>query len=116
SPQNYADVRAAWEGKYVDHPDVAIRIEGAAYRGQPVYFRVLAPWDKPMRQEAPQSTWREQAGILILMTVLLTVVAAGVVLARRNLRLGRGDREGAFKLALFIFAVMLLGMLIGADH
>jgi eukaryotic-like serine/threonine-protein kinase len=116
SPQSYADARAAWEGKYVDHPDVAIRIEGAAYHGQPVYFRVLAPWDKPMRQEAPQSSWREQAGILILMTVLLTVVAAGVVLARRNLRLGRGDREGAFKLALFIFAVMLLGMLIGADH
>ncbi|HWO00399.1 MAG TPA: serine/threonine-protein kinase [Blastocatellia bacterium] len=116
SPQSYADARAAWEGEYADHPDVAIRIEGAAYRGRPVYFRVLAPWDRPMRQATAQSSWREQAAIIILMTVLLTVVGAGVVLARSNLRLGRGDREGAFKLALFSFSVMLLGLLIGADH
>lgn len=56
------------------------------------------------------------AGVVILMTVMLTLVAAAVVLARRNLRLGRGDRQGAVKLALFIFSVTVLGMLIGADH
>jgi serine/threonine-protein kinase len=116
TPQSYADERAAWEGKLADHPDIAIRIEGASYRGQPVYFRVLAPWDTPLRQHEAETSWRERAGIIILMIVLLIVVAGAIVLARTNLRKGRGDREGAFKLAAVVFSVMLLGMLIGADH
>jgi serine/threonine-protein kinase len=116
SPPNYADERVAWQGMYADHPDIPIRIEAAAYRSQPVYFRVVAPWDKPVRQEETQTTWRQMAGVLILMSVMVTVVGAAVLLTRRNLRLGRGDREGAFKLALFMFLVMVLGLLIGADH
>jgi serine/threonine-protein kinase len=116
SPPNYADERFGWEGKYADHPDIPIRIEAAAYRGQPVYFRIIAPWDKPFRQEETQTSGREMAGVIILMTVMLTVVVGAAVLARRNLRLGRGDRQGAFKLALFIFTVTVAGMLIGADH
>ena len=103
-------------GHVCDHPDIPIRIEAATYRSQPVYFRVVAPWDKPVRQEETQTTRRQMAGVLILMSVMLTVVGAAVLLTRRNLRLGRGDREGAFKLALFIFSVTVLGLLIGADH
>ena len=116
SPQSYADKRAAWEGAYADHPDVAIRIEAAAYRGRPVFFRVVAPWEKPLLQEEPQASGRERAASTILITVLLIVVAGAVVLARTNLRMGRGDRGGAFKLALFVFSIMLAGRLIGADH
>jgi serine/threonine protein kinase len=116
SPPSYADARVAWEGTYADHPDIQIRIETATYRGQPVYFRVVAPWDAPLRQEETQASGRQLAGVTILTTVFLSVIAAAVVGARRNLRLGRGDRQGAFKLALFIFAVIVLGMLIGANH
>ncbi|HZM89179.1 MAG TPA: protein kinase [Blastocatellia bacterium] len=116
SPPTFADARAAWAGAYADHPDIPIRIEAASYRSQPVYFRIVAPWDTPVRQEQSQSSGREIAGVSILTAVLLTVIVAGVVFARRNLRLGRGDRQGAFKLALFLFTVIALGMLIGADH
>jgi len=116
TPQSYADARAAWVGALADHPDIAIRIEAASYRNQPVYFRVLGPWDTALRQEEPTASWRERAGIIILMVVLLMVVAGAIVLARANLRMGRGDREGAFKLAVFVFSVMVLGKLIGADH
>jgi hypothetical protein len=35
---------------------------------------------------------------------------------RRNIRLGRGDRKGAFKLGLFIFATLTLAQAIRADH
>jgi hypothetical protein len=113
SPPSYADARAAWEGKYADHPDIPIHIEAAAYRGRPVYFRVLAPWDKPLRQEESETSTRDRAGVMILTTVLLMVLAGAVLIARRNLRLGRGDRQGALKLALFVFAVTLFGMLVG---
>lgn len=116
SPQSFADSRKAWEGNYADHPDVPIRIEGASYRGKPVYFRVIAPWDTPTHQEDSPSSWRTTAAALILIIVLAIVVAGAVVLARRNLRIGRGDRAGAFKLAVFIFSVMTLGTVIGADH
>ncbi len=38
------------------------------------------------------------------------------LLALRNLRLGRGDRKGAFRLAVFVFAVCFLRWLFTAHH
>ena len=38
------------------------------------------------------------------------------MLARRNLRLGRGDRRGAFRLAAFVFAAWAVAWLFGAHH
>ena len=38
------------------------------------------------------------------------------MLARRNLRLGRGDRSGAFRLAAFVFAAWTVAWLFGAHH
>ena len=40
----------------------------------------------------------------------------GVMLARRNLRLGRGDRAGASKVALLVFVAYALARLCQADH
>jgi hypothetical protein len=45
----------------------------------------------------------------------LTLVA-GVYLARRNVRRGRGDRAGALRVALFVFASTFIGYLFRADH
>jgi len=52
----------------------------------------------------------------VLATLYLLVTAASIVLARRNLRLGRGDRRGAFRLAALVFSVEALGWLARADH
>src|SRR5262249_53957529 len=35
TPPFYADSRRAWEGAYPERPDVAVRVEAAAYRGRP---------------------------------------------------------------------------------
>jgi hypothetical protein len=40
----------------------------------------------------------------------------GAVLARRNVRMGRGDRQGAFRAAAFVFSVSLLSWALGASH
>jgi serine/threonine-protein kinase len=110
------DARAAWSGSYADQPEVPIRVEAGAYRGQPVYFQVVTPWSEAGRMGADSPTVGETAGTAILVTVLFGVLVSGVLLARRNLRLGRGDRRGAFRIALFVFAVFVLQWIVGGDH
>ncbi|HEX5734332.1 MAG TPA: serine/threonine-protein kinase, partial [Blastocatellia bacterium] len=114
-PTGY-DTRVAWEGVYPDQPDTPIRVEAAAYRGKPVYFQIIAPWERPSRQVPFQLTsGRKVAGMILAATFFAGVMGA-VLIARRNMRLGRGDSKGAFKIALFVFSLAMLGSLIAADH
>jgi hypothetical protein len=115
-PPTYADVRAAWEGTYPEHPEIPIRIEAAAYHGRPVYFHVIPPWEKPVRQEEVLGVANRKAAGIILAIVFFAILIASVLFARRNLRMGRGDRKGGFKIAFFVFSVVLIGGIIGADH
>ncbi|HST19977.1 MAG TPA: serine/threonine-protein kinase [Blastocatellia bacterium] len=115
-PPTYADTRLAWEGAYADHAEIPIRVEAAAYRGRLVYFHIIPPWEKPTRQEEVSGGTSRQAAGFILAAVFFAGIAASVLLARRNLRLGRGDRKGAFKLAVFLLLMILAGQMIGADH
>ena len=104
-PPIFADARAAWEGAYPERPDVPIRIEAAAALGKPVYFEIVAPWTRARNEDAePGSTSGERVGLLMRTIVgpFLSVVAG--LLALRNLRLRRGDRRGALRLSLFLFA------------
>jgi hypothetical protein len=55
--------------------------------------------------------------LLIAAGVLVVFVLIGaLMLARRNLQLGRGDRNGAFKLALFLCVLQMVAWLFGAHH
>jgi serine/threonine-protein kinase len=107
------DERAAWEGRY-HRSDREVRLEAAALRGRPVALKVFdsaepaAPWgalDGFARYAGP---W------LLGMNVVALIVI--VLLARRNLRLGRGDRRGAVRLALYLAALGFLTRLLGAHH
>src|SRR5262249_7148808 len=61
------------------------------------------------------ATTARVGGILNAFATILTWAAAGL-LARRNVRQGRGDRRGAFRLSVFIAATYLAGTTIGAHH
>jgi serine/threonine-protein kinase len=106
----------SWEGSHVDHAEIPVRIEAAAYQGKPVYFQIVAPWDKPVRQEETFSSAPYRAAGVILILVFLSVVVAAVFLARHNLRQGRSDAKGAFKITIFVFLVSLAASLLVADH
>jgi serine/threonine-protein kinase len=106
----------SWEGPHVDHAEIPVRIEAAAYQGKPVYFQVVAPWDKPLRQEETVLSARRRVAAVIAISVLLSVIIAAVFLARRNLRQGRSDTKGAFKISIFVFLMGLAGNLLIADH
>lgn len=48
--------------------------------------------------------------------MFLGVLLAVLIVARYNLKVGRGDIKGAFKLGVFIFSAMTLAQLIDANH
>ncbi|HEY7544715.1 MAG TPA: serine/threonine-protein kinase, partial [Blastocatellia bacterium] len=113
-PVSY-DARAAWEGRFADGEN-PLRVEAAAFGGRPVYFQVIAPWQKPLRQEESATVSAQRAASILLAITFFAGVIAAVLLARNNVKLGRGDRKGAFKIARFIFTIVAIGLLIGADH
>jgi serine/threonine-protein kinase len=116
TPPVWSDTREAWEGFLPGRRDLPLRIEAASYRGRPVYFEVVRPWTRPERMQRSSNSGGEVAAQIFLLTLFIGIVIGGAVLARRNLKLGRGDRRGAARIALFIFAVSLLAWIIGGAH
>jgi serine/threonine-protein kinase len=106
------DARSAWVSTYPDQPEVPVRIEAGSHGGKPVYLEVIPPW----RAADPSAGVRLPPQSVVLAPIVLTVLFIGIFLARRNLRMGRGDRRGAFRLAAFIFAVCLGFWVLRADH
>jgi serine/threonine-protein kinase len=106
-PASPFDARAEWTGSIAELPDISLRVSAAAFRGKLVHFQILGPWSKPERMEAP----RQFTGLLIAQTTLVIMLMAlfisVIFFARRNLRQGRGDRTGAFRIAMFVFVVSL---------
>ena len=111
-PMGY-DSRAAWEGVFPNQPQIPLRIEAAAYRGRPVWFEMIGPW-----VESPRSAPVERGGSSnpTFLSLVLVTMLIGALLTRRNLLLGRGDRKGAFRLALFVFSLLLLSWAFRANH
>ncbi|HYE66715.1 MAG TPA: serine/threonine-protein kinase, partial [Pyrinomonadaceae bacterium] len=65
------DERAAWEGVYPENPQIPIRIEAASYRGKPVYFEIVNPWDRPAREEPFQLSANLKALFYLLASIYL---------------------------------------------
>jgi serine/threonine-protein kinase len=110
-----SDRKAAWVGAYPGQPAVEVRIEAAAYHGRTVWFAVLPPWAAEARSRVPV-TPPTPVGQVSVLVLALALPLGGALLARRNLRLGRGDRKGAFRVALFVFAAYSVAGLLRADH
>ncbi len=112
-----SDRKAAWEGAYPGEGGVPVRIEAAAYHGRPVWFEVLPPWRaESRRREAREPVSRAPVSSVGVAILALAMPVGGVLLARRNMRLGRGDRSGAFRVALVVFLAYAAARLFRADH
>ena len=112
-PPVFGDARAAWT---TSHPDdgTPVRLEAAAWRGTPVFFRIVAPWD----EAADTSAAVPFGGSFGLATTLLfgVVITAAVFLVWRNLRHRRGDRAGAMRLAVAVGILTIVCSLLISDH
>ncbi len=116
APLYLSDSRAAWQGVYPQQPEIPIRVEMASYRGKPVHFEVVNPWTKPERQDPARLPGQFRVLFTLLISVFVLVLVGSVLLAIRNLRLGRGDRKGALRLGIFVFSFTLLIRLFSAHH
>jgi serine/threonine-protein kinase len=116
NPPVYADTRAAWAGTWPDAPDLPVRLEAAALGGRTVYFEAVYPWTPPPRTPSTLLTPTERAAIVTLLAVLAATFAAVAIVARRNVRAGRGDRRGALRLSGFVFAAMIVSWFFGESH
>jgi serine/threonine protein kinase len=121
-PPVYADTQAAWTGSLPDFANTKIRIESAALYGKPVGWRLIVPsWDNystallPLAQ-IPPGTGNKLADIISMIMLIALLIVGPAVFARRNLRLGRGDRSGALRLASFITVLLGTAWVFGEHH
>ena len=95
APPVFADQRWSWEGRFPGRPEHAMEVEAASYQGRPVWFRAGLP--RPLGPSpAPE-------GFPFYLTFTSLLLLGGLVLAWRNLRLGRGNLRGALQVAGFVF-------------
>ena len=108
NPETAFDARAAWTGTAAEMPDIPLRVEAAAYEGRPVFFKLVAPWTKQGRAE--------QAPHAFTAIFIFGLFFGAALLAWRNYRRGKGDRQSALRLALLFFVANMLYWLLTARH
>src|SRR5262249_51532281 len=57
-----------------------------------------------------------RAGTAIVLLTMFLIIGGGLYLARKNLRMGRGDRRGATRWMLFVQVVMAVGWVLNEHH
>jgi len=115
-PLAWGDARAAWEGVWPNHPEIALRVEAAAYRGKPIFFTLLSPWDKPSRMVEQRMTRQNAITQWFNLGLIVTILGFGIWLAVKNVKSGRGDLRGALRLALCVILAGLINWVLLAHH
>jgi serine/threonine protein kinase len=111
-PLSYADSRAAWQGSLPSRPGVSTRIEAAALQGKPVSFQIMGPWNQAIQAGSLEISTGNYAVLWVLLLVAISAIVGGIFLARRNVRLGRGDRRNATRLALLVLGLLGINWII----
>ena len=62
-PLHAYDERAAWDGVDPLRPEQKVHVEAASFRGKPIYFETVYPWDQPARQEQTPEAGSERVFI-----------------------------------------------------
>ncbi|HMQ02584.1 MAG TPA: serine/threonine-protein kinase [Pyrinomonadaceae bacterium] len=108
------DDRRAFSGVYPEAPDVAIRVEAAAYRGKLVSFEIIEPWTKPPAAAAAQDD--TPVFTFVLVGIYFGVLFFSAWLSVRHVRNGRSDLKGAFRVAVFVFGARMVMWLFATHH
>jgi serine/threonine-protein kinase len=105
-PLGAADQLRAWKGPHPKIPNLDLTVEMAFWKGRVTAVHVLNNWKDDQAAGEPVSS--NAIGIVLLLVSGIGVLA-GILLARRNWKLGRIDRKGALRIGM---AGFFLGMLI----
>jgi len=93
APPVASDARRAWVADDV-------RLEAAAFRGRLVWFEVIPAWRRADDGSPQPRAAQVLAARFVTWFLSIIVMAGAALLARRNVRLGRGDMRGAWRLAI----------------
>ena len=104
-PVVFSSEQATWTCVYPEAPDLEMQVSAATSDGTPVYFEVRGPW----RQEAAPTPG-------LFWWIFFTVLLGAGLLARFNYQHGRGDFQGAMRLATFGFLAGLVDLLTQAHN
>jgi serine/threonine-protein kinase len=101
------DTRAAWEGLWpgTNRP---LHIEAASFHGKPVYFIMMGPWTQQVRSFQRPKTGAERLNSIVGIVLAICLFVGASLLAYRNYKKGKGDRHGAWRLAVSVLSLELL--------
>jgi hypothetical protein len=119
TPRDYATARMAWEGPLPEVSGTTIRVEAAAYDGKPTFFRVIGPWvATPASDDVSGASGLSPAELFatLAQVVAFALLVGSAILARHNLRNGRGDRRGALRTATVVFAAIAASWVLTAHY
>lgn len=118
TPPVFADETRVWFGTYPEQPEMAIRVEAAAYRGRLVFFRISHPdWGDPsLDRPAPTPASQREPLLAAIATVVWFLMIAWCVVAVRNVQRGRADVRGGLRVAALAGGLMLIHELLVNAH
>ncbi len=97
TPDVPSDSRSAWA---VNEGQARVRLEAASWKGKPVWLRTIEPWELAER-DAPAALDSPVGQVAFIVMALAISLGMGI-LARHNVRAGRGDMRGAVRVAAVI--------------
>jgi serine/threonine-protein kinase len=109
------DEQASWTGAFSHVPSIQIRIDAAAWKGRPVQFDINGPWTIGRDTQQPR-TAAQRAFDWLRVGVLSIVLVFAVFLAVRHHGHGRGDPQGALRVAAFAFVFTMIEWLLLTHH
>ncbi len=116
TPPFYASTAVAWTGR-VNETDAGVRrVEAAALDGGPVAFEAIAPWSASASAAAPAPRTLASAAEGASAAISVVLVVCTIWLAITNVRAERADRDAAFRVAGFGFAIQVLRWLLQPAH
>ena len=117
-PRNRFDEIRAWKGTIDSLPGVDVTVQAAAWGRQITYVRVDEAWPVTERRESGEVPGRKLLKVASWLDFILLVVPlfAGAYFGISNLRNGRTDRAGAFRVAVLFVIIHLLVWLVRAHH
>jgi hypothetical protein len=116
TPWAYADRRAAWTGVIADVGNLPVRVEAAAHRGRVTSFQIVYPWSDWQPVNERPRTFAERAADVTGDLVYFVLFLIALVMARRNIRLKRVDRKGAFWSAAVMFTLAMVQWALAAKQ
>lgn len=107
-PNVPVDSFRAWKGPHPAIPKLNLRLEAGWWKGRLTYLKIVWPWTMPEGYVTRLNPFIERLQNVLIPFLFGTGLLLAVLYARRNWRLERADRHGAFVVGIATFGLGFL--------